>query len=127
MIIRIDGNSTVPPYDQIREQIETMAISGVLASGTRLPSIRQLAVDLGLAPATVARAFTALEHSGVVASHRGKGTTVVGPGHRPKAQKAQTELRAAAEAFARRAQQLGVSRRSALDAASRSLKTLPDT
>lgn len=125
MIIRIDADSTVPPYDQIREQIETMAISGVLQPGDRLPSIRQLAADLGLAPATVARAFTALETAGIVASRRGRGTSVIGAGRRTSQKRTASELARAADAFARRVHQLGVHPDAALAAAAESIRGLP--
>lgn len=123
----MDAAATTPPYDQIRSQIETMAISGVLEPGTRLPSIRQLAADLGLAPATVARAFAELERAGVVESHRGRGTTLVGPGHPAPRAKVRAELQAAAEAFVQRAQQLGVTRSAAIDAVGRTAQRLAES
>jgi 3-hydroxyisobutyrate dehydrogenase-like beta-hydroxyacid dehydrogenase len=49
VILRVDARSAVPPYEQIRAQVATMAAAGVLPVGTRLPPIRQLAKDLGLA------------------------------------------------------------------------------
>ncbi len=108
MILRVDAHSAVPPYEQIREQLETMALSGVLAPGQRLPSIRQLAADLSLAPGTVARAYRELETAGVVQSQRGRGTVVLGPTRRTPPARRERELRGAAESFARRARQLGV-------------------
>lgn len=78
MILDIDPASATPPYEQIREQIAAMVDAGPLAVGTRLPSIRQLAGDLGLAPGTVARAYRELEAGGMVRSRVRHGTVVAG-------------------------------------------------
>jgi GntR family transcriptional regulator len=77
MIVDVDLHSPVPPFEQVRHQISVLATSGVLPVGTRLPSIRQLAADLGLAPGTVARAYRELEAEGVVASRVRHGTIVL--------------------------------------------------
>ena len=55
MILEVDPRSSVAPYDQLRQQITAMALAGSLAPGDRLPSIRQLANDLGIASGTVAQ------------------------------------------------------------------------
>lgn len=78
MIITIDETTKQPPYDQIRTTITTAIAAGELVKGTRLPSIRQLAGDLGLANNTVARAYRELENQGLVRSLGRRGTTVVG-------------------------------------------------
>jgi GntR family transcriptional regulator len=57
MMLRVDPSSPIPPYEQIRSQIATMIAIGTLPRGHRLPTIRQLAADLGLAGGTVGRAF----------------------------------------------------------------------
>jgi len=85
--ISIDAALPVPPYEQIRRQISDLIRAGVLIDGTRLPPVRQLAVDLGLAVGTVARAYQELEIASLVATSRGGGTRVVGvsgpaPSHR---------------------------------------------
>lgn len=71
------ANSPVPPYEQVRTQVVEMIESGALAQGDRLPPLRQLAADLGLAVGTVARAYRELEGAGLVRSRRGGGTRVV--------------------------------------------------
>ena len=76
MIIEVDDDDPTPPYEQIRVQVARLVMTGDLAVGSRLPSIRQLAGDLGLAPGTVARAYRELEAAGVVATRVGRGTTV---------------------------------------------------
>ena len=72
----LDAASTVPPFEQLRTQIATRAASGDLPAGTRLPTVRALAADLGLAVNTVAKAYRALETDGVVATEGRRGTTI---------------------------------------------------
>lgn len=76
MIVEVDPDSPVPPYEQLRQQVTAMVAIGQLTPGARLPSIRQLADDLGVAPGTVGRAYRELEVDGVVVS-RGRHGTVV--------------------------------------------------
>jgi len=71
MILHLRTDSPVPPYEQLRAQIATMVASGVLAPGARLPTIRQLAGDLGLAAGTVTRAYRELERDGVISGRHG--------------------------------------------------------
>jgi DNA-binding transcriptional regulator YhcF (GntR family) len=74
--IVVDTNSPTPPYEQVRGQLADIIELGVLTAGERLPPVRQLAADLGLATGTVARAYRELEQSGHVVSRRGGGTRV---------------------------------------------------
>jgi len=74
--ISIDGPE--PPYVQIRAQITRLISAGKLVEGTPLPTIRQLAGDLGLANNTVARAYRELEADGLIRSHGRRGTVVSG-------------------------------------------------
>ncbi|WP_454041315.1 GntR family transcriptional regulator [Cellulosimicrobium sp. Marseille-Q8652] len=74
--VRVDLGSGVAPYEQIRTQVVAHVAAGRLAPGDRLPTIRALATDLGLAPGTVARAYRELEESGVVTTRRRAGTVV---------------------------------------------------
>lgn len=74
----LDGDSTVPPFEQLRTQITTRAASGDLPAGTRLPTVRALATDLGLAANTVAKAYRALESDGVITTEGRRGTFVSG-------------------------------------------------
>jgi len=76
MRVSVDTSSPVPAYEQIRAQVEAMADTGALPAGTRLPPIRQLAADLGLAPGTVAKAYALLEKAGVTSTHRRRGTLI---------------------------------------------------
>src|SRR3954471_15362378 len=77
--IAVDVDSPVPPYEQIRRQIAAFVQGGLLVPGARLPTMRALAADLGVAVGTVARAYTELEAAGMVTSRRPTGTVVTGP------------------------------------------------
>ena len=85
MILEVDSRSPVPPYEQLRQHVTALVLGGGLAPGDRLPSIRQLANDLGLAGGTVARAYRELESDGVVTTHGRHGTVVEGLPRRPGA------------------------------------------
>ncbi|MEV8092283.1 GntR family transcriptional regulator [Streptomyces nigra] len=74
--VRVDTTSQVPPYEQIRAQLAALIRTGRLVEGERLPTVRQLAVDLGLAPGTVARAYRELEAAQLIRTRRGAGTRV---------------------------------------------------
>ncbi len=65
-----------PPYEQVRRQLAGHIQAGRLAEGSRLPSVRQLAADLGLAAGTVARAYRELEEAGLITTGRARGTHV---------------------------------------------------
>lgn len=74
--ITIEMASAVPPFEQVRSQIAALITSGTLSSGQRLPTVRDLAADLGIAVGTVARAYRELEQLGLVTSRRRLGTVV---------------------------------------------------
>lgn len=74
--IRLEPASAVPPYEQVRQQIADLISHGILVAGSKLPPVRQLAADLGLANGTVARAYQELEASGLVMTRRAAGTRV---------------------------------------------------
>jgi GntR family transcriptional regulator len=106
MMIRVDAGSPMPVYEQIRLQITRLVASGQLRAGQRLPSIRQLAIDLGVAKATVSKAYEQLERDAVVRADRKMGTVVGEDAVDPTVAAAQ--LAAAAEAYAVVAHQLGI-------------------
>jgi DNA-binding transcriptional regulator YhcF (GntR family) len=75
-LLRIDPDSSVPPFEQLRTQVAAMTAAGELEPGQKLPTVRQLAADLGLAANTVARAYRELEADGVISTHGRRGTFV---------------------------------------------------
>ena len=108
MIVEVDPISPTPPYEQIRGQVAMMIATGVMRPGAQLPSIRQLAADLGIAANTVARAYRELELEGLVTSRVRHGTTVTAaPPVLPRAE-VRRRLHEAARTFAAAARQLGV-------------------
>ena len=72
----IDSQSGVPFYRQIIEQLKFAISRGQLSPGDRLPTVRQLAVDLSINPNTVVRAYRQLEIEGVIETQQGSGTFV---------------------------------------------------
>lgn len=77
MKIEVDLDSPVPVYEQVRTQLGAYIDAGVLAPGDRLPSIRQLANDLGVATNTIQRAYRELEAAGVIQARGRHGTVVL--------------------------------------------------
>jgi len=75
----LDPMSSMPPYEQVRSQIADAIRSGRLRPAARLPTVRRLADDLGLAVNTVARAYRELELAGLVETRGRQGTFVAGP------------------------------------------------
>lgn len=106
-VLRVDLSRPVPPYAQLREQIAGLVAAGQLSPGTRLPSVRQLAGDLGLAAGTVARAYSELESDGVLVA-RGRGGTLVAQPAAASELAQQRALAAAADKFVAAARDLGL-------------------
>ncbi|MFE2547716.1 GntR family transcriptional regulator [Streptomyces sp. NPDC059355] len=103
--IRIDGAAgAAAPYEQLRAQIAQAARSGELPVGYKLPTVRGLAEELGLAANTVAKAYRALEGDGVIETRGRNGTFVAAAGDG-----AAREAASAAQAYAERAKRLGLS------------------
>jgi DNA-binding transcriptional regulator YhcF (GntR family) len=75
MIITL-SESGAPLVDQIQDQIRGLITTGILPADQRLPSVRQLASDLRIAPGTVAKAYRSLESEGFLVTRIGSGTRV---------------------------------------------------
>jgi DNA-binding transcriptional regulator YhcF (GntR family) len=100
----VDNDSGLAPWRQVHDQIVRLIISGALRAGSRLPPIRQLSRDLGLAAGTIARVYRELETAGWVTTARARGTVVAEPTAHPDPAMV---LRAAATEFAALARDLG--------------------
>ncbi|SDD70003.1 transcriptional regulator, GntR family [Sanguibacter gelidistatuariae] len=120
--IAIDLDSGVPPYEQIRAQIMGHVSAESLKAGDRLPPIRALATDLGLAAGTVARAYRELELAGVVTTRRRAGTVIA-----DGAVAADVLVQQAARAFVDQVRATGLSDDSILDAVRGALLSPPPT
>jgi DNA-binding transcriptional regulator YhcF (GntR family) len=73
-MLLIDPQSATPPYEQLRVQLLEQLSSGELPHGAKLPTVRGLADDLGLAPNTVARCYRELEQSGAIETRGRNGS-----------------------------------------------------
>ena len=73
---QLDIKSGVPFYRQIIDQVKSAMVTGAMTPGDRLPTVRQLAVDLSINPNTVSRAYTELELTGLVETQMGSGTFI---------------------------------------------------
>ena len=107
MKLRLDPRSAVPPYEQLRVQLTQLIARGSLAPGDRLPTVRQLAADLALAPGTVQRAYRELESAGLVRTQGRHGTTVAAVRGRGSSADRRRALRRAAVEFYDYATSLG--------------------
>ncbi len=74
--LSVDLKSGVPLYRQIIDQVKSGMATGALGPGDRLPTVRQLSVDLSVNPNTVSRAYNELELTGLVETHMGSGTFI---------------------------------------------------
>jgi GntR family transcriptional regulator len=106
--LRIDPADPTPIWSQIEEGVRRLVASASLAPGRAVPSVRDLARDLNVNPATVARAYQRLTESGVLTVRRGDGTYVSdAPPPMSRAERARI-LRDAAARYASLAATLGV-------------------
>ncbi|MER7316107.1 MULTISPECIES: GntR family transcriptional regulator [Streptomyces] len=112
LTIALDPDSAIAPYEQLRAQLSEQARSGALPVGFRLPTVRGLAEELGLAANTVAKAYRALEADGVIETRGRHGTFVAAAGGA-----AERKAATAAQDYAEQARRLGLSRAEALSRA----------
>ena len=115
-LLSIDAESTIAPFEQVRRQLTTAIWDGRLAPETRLPTVRSLAADLGLAVNTVARSYKELELAGLIETRGRNGTFVAGAGS------ADAPPARAARSFVQRMRELGVTDAEALALVRRELE-----
>lgn len=107
--LRIDPSGAEHPYAQLRAQLIERVAAGELAPGDRLPAVRQLASDLGLAANTVARAYRELEADGVLEGRGRSGTFVRSSVEAGRLAPTVQSARAAAQRYAETVRSLGLS------------------
>jgi GntR family transcriptional regulator len=123
--LRIDPSAALPIWSQIEEAIRQHVARGVLAPGAVVASVRELARDLKVNPATVSRAYQALTDAGVLEVRRGDGTYVAeAPPSLPRASRARL-LREAARRYAASVATLGAERGEAAEALDAAWAELP--
>ena len=76
LLLGVDPDQDIAPFQQIADQLREFIERGRLSPGDALPTVRQLAIDLGVAPNTVARAYTELQDAGWLTSEGRRGTRV---------------------------------------------------
>ena len=109
LILRLDDAGSVPRFEQLRAQLAVMIAVGRLEPGCRLPTVRNLATQLSLAPGTVASAYRQLEQDGSVRGRGRLGTFVVDePPHSEPLLERQRRLADAARRYAAETRQLGI-------------------
>ncbi|TWP53690.1 GntR family transcriptional regulator [Lentzea tibetensis] len=108
--MRIDQDSDVPPYEQVRLHFAQAIAARELPVGAKLPTVRALAADLGLAVNTVARAYRELEEAGLVETRGRAGTVVSAAGDRGR-----ERVVRAARAYAATATEVGLTADEALE------------
>lgn len=106
LVLTLDPDDPTPPYEQLRRQLADLITAGQLGPSDRLPPLRQLAGDLGVAVGTVARTYRELEQEGLLTSRRGGGTRVAATGRAPAMDRRQL-LGGMAADFVARARGLG--------------------
>ena len=75
-MIRLDYRDARPIYEQVKDGLRRLMVTGVLAPGEKLPSVRSLAMDLAINPNTIQRAYAELEAEGYIYSVAGRGSFV---------------------------------------------------
>jgi DNA-binding transcriptional regulator YhcF (GntR family) len=115
--IVVDTNAADAPFEQVRAQISEQARSGRLPVGYRLPTVRGLAEELGLAANTVAKAYRALEGDGVIETRGRNGTFVAAAGDAAALRAAE-----AAQVYAEQVVRLGLSRSASSAAAENAIR-----
>ena len=120
-ILSVDLDDPTPPYEQLRRELALLIETGQLAPDERLPPLRQLAGDLGVAVGTVARTYRELEAAGLIQSRRGGGTRVAAVQSKSTTR---ARLNEAALNYAQRIRALGASREQAHQALDRAMASL---
>jgi DNA-binding transcriptional regulator YhcF (GntR family) len=120
-LVALDESSGVPPFEQVRGRLAAAIETGALPAGTKLPTVRRLATDLGLAVNTVARSYRELEMANLIETRGRNGTFVAGDATRT----GRLASRAARD-FVRRMREFGLGDREILAVLRRELDHRPE-
>lgn len=124
-LIVLDPAAAEPPSDQVAEQLRLHVASGLLPPGAALPSVRQLARDLGIAPNTVVRAYDELQRQGWVVAAPRRGFSVADVSAPVRHAERRRELERAVAQLLDTAHRLGVGGAELLDELRRQLEVQP--
>jgi len=119
--ITIDDNSGIPIWLQLRNRLIYLITSGQFATDDKLPTVRELAVDLGINYNTVSKVYQDIERDGYIVSYRGKGT-FVSDRYLENDGVAENEADSLADDFIRQCREMGVPRQSIVELVERRLK-----
>ena len=78
MWLEINPRSSTPIYQQVVDGVKELVARGILIPGERMPTVRELAVELSLNPNTIAKVYQRLEQEGIIETMRSRGTFVAG-------------------------------------------------
>lgn len=108
-MIHLDLHDSRPMYEQVVEQVEKLVARGVWQADDKVPSVRQMAMELSLNPNTVQKAYSELLGRGVIYSVKGKGNFVSNNREKIKETKLM-EIREEIRQLLRRAKELGITK-----------------
>lgn len=111
MFSRVDPRSPTPIYAQIADRVRVAIAAGDLKEGDALPSVRALATELRVNPATIVQAYRALEREGIVELRQGAGTFIAPIGAERKARERTTAARRLVRDMLAEATRLGLTPR----------------
>ena len=107
--ITIDADSGIPIWLQLRNRLVYLISSGGFAHGDKLPTVRELAVSLGINYNTVSKVYQDIERDGYIASFRGRGT-FVSDAYLKNEGSAENEADSLIDDFIRQCRELGIPR-----------------
>lgn len=112
-MIILDYKDTRPIYEQVVDKLQKLIINGVLEPDSKMPSVRNLAVELSINPNTIQKAYTELERLGFLYTIKGRGNFVMY--HEGLYELKKKEYREKIEKLLREAEEIGISRREMLE------------
>jgi len=113
---RLDGQSGVPVYRQLIDQVQGAIATGVLHPGDQLPTVRLVAVELAINPNTVLRAYREMEIRGILDTQQGTGTFIAERQTEPTKEERERQLRQLVGEFVSRAGSAGLTVKELIDA-----------
>lgn len=117
----VHPSSGVPIYRQLMDQVQAMVAGGKLVAGDTIPSVRQMAADLGVNMMTVSKAYAKLESLGILDRERGKGMVVAPPKVAGSVAERQAQMKPLVDQAVVRGLQLGLTPPQILDVMQSSL------
>jgi GntR family transcriptional regulator len=122
--LRVDPSDAAPLWRQVEENVRRLVASGALRPGSAVPSVRDLARELSINPATVAKGYQRLVDAGILCVRRGEGTFVADRPPVPARGERQKELETGALRYASLAVTLGAPPEEAVEHVKRSFGLL---